>query len=96
MLNNITFGLFGDVFWQNNENFRVVFTDDENRSRLLENYAEMGRAKQVAVRLSVEKKFDCYKFSCNDVRLMLDAGVAISSSGIGKLWHVGLQASGSF
>ena len=96
VLNNITFGLFGDVFWQNNENFRVVFTYDENRSRLLENYAEMGRAKQVAVRLSVEKKFDCYKFSCNDVRLMLDAGVAISSSGIGKLWHVGLQSSGSF
>ena len=69
----------------------VVFTTDEIRSRLLENYAEMGRAKQVAIRASVEKKFDCYKLSCRDVRLTLDAGVAISSSGIGKLWHVGLH-----
>lgn len=96
VLNNITFGLFGDIFWQNNENFRVVFTDDLKRGRLLENYAEMGRVKQVSIRASVEKKFDWHKFSCDDVRIMLDAGVAVSSEGIGKLWHGGLHISGNF
>ncbi len=96
VLKNITLGLFGDLFWQNNENFREIFTDAQNLSRLLPGYAEMGSVKQLAVRMSAEKKFSCAKLSCSDVRIGLDAGVAFSSSGIGKLWHAGLSVSGNF
>lgn len=96
VLKNITLGLFGDLFWQNSENFREIFTDAENLSTLLPGYAEMGSVKQLAVRMSAEKKFSCAKLSCSDVRIGLDAGVAFSSSGIGKLWHAGLSVSGNF
>jgi|GEM_PF-3515199 len=96
VIHGVTLGLSGDIFWQNSEKIREVFTDGENLVRLLPQYAEMGRAQQVAVRMSIEKKLKGDLFTSRDMRLLLDAGFAVSSSGIGKLWHLGLCVAGNF
>ena len=85
---NITLGLFGDLFWQNNEKIREVFTDGENLVRLLRGYAEMGSATQVALRGRLEKQLNLASFPNGAAQFSIDASGAISSAGIGKLWHV--------
>lgn len=90
---NVAFDLSGDLFLQKGEEIGLPFTELAIQGNLMKEDAKMVSVRQGIVSFKLDKKL---KMNQGRAILSFEASAAVTASGIGKLWSLGVSLSTTF